>query len=94
MASGSLLVVRFSAGAKAGMGRLVENGTGIEARRPCLPCDVERSPAQRMTGVHHIATGGKIIAILAGNTPVGHSRTSRGGAKIDAMRSCRNVGRT
>jgi hypothetical protein len=54
------------------MGRLVKSGTGIEARQPGLQCDVEQSPAPRMTGVRRFALGGKIIATLAGNVTDGH----------------------
>jgi hypothetical protein len=56
------------------MGRLVENGTGIEARQPGLLCDVERAPAPRMTGVHRFALAGKIIATLVGNVTDGQER--------------------
>ena len=62
----------------AALGRLVENGTAIEARQPGLLCDVERSPAPRMTGVHRFALGGKIIATLAGNVTDGHEPTFSG----------------
>jgi len=37
-------------------------------------CDVQRSPARRMTGVHRFALGGKIIATLAGNVTDGQKR--------------------
>ena len=65
---------RSAQAGKTGMGRQRRNTPGIEKPVPGRVPDNKRSLRPTMTGVHRIATSGKIIATLAAITTVGHER--------------------